>query len=120
VREDKAELWAAALESGDYEQGVGALIHQKEFAPNREVTHCALGVLGEVWALDNNRDWPDYPAMIKDYELKFWPPVITITARATGEEMRPGDRVDMVTANDRMRLPFSALAEYIRQQGPDL
>lgn len=120
MKPDKAELWAQALESGDYEQGVGSLISQKKGAPDRALTHCVLGVLGEVWAHDNNRDWPDYPAMVRDYELKLWPPIITVTDRAEGEKRRAGDRVDMVTANDRLRLPFKTLAEFIRQQGPDL
>jgi len=40
--------WIKALESGEYTQGFGALVKNKEISISGKTEHCCLGVLGDI------------------------------------------------------------------------
>ena len=42
------DKWIKALESGEYTQGFGALVKNKEISISGKTEHCCLGVLGDI------------------------------------------------------------------------
>ena len=115
VLNENAKKWVAALRSGNYEQGRGALC--------REGKYCCLGVACVV-AIENGlevtavKELSDREIVLYDKQFSFPP---TSVQKWLGLYTKCGsDSVDLVVANDNDGLSFSEIADLIEANQSDL
>lgn len=107
MKGDIALIWADALESGDYKQGVGQLKHGDSF--------CCLGVLCDLYS---STCWGD---LIKD-EVEFLPKLIQKWAgmqSRSGYIRIGGKEYNLAQMNDE-GITFDEIADIIRKYYKDL
>jgi hypothetical protein len=133
---EKKALWVAALRSGEYEQGDGAL---KSVADSHDVTYCCLGVACEISGVG---EWTDSDGVSMDglsikyrsgtlasesgtYWDESWSSLTAGVVRwLTGESDNDvgdflveyeGEKVYLSALNDR-GVPFDVIADLIEEQ----
>lgn len=80
MKEEIAKRWADALDSGEYEQGHGAL-------RTASGKFCCLGVLCDLYAKDTGNKWSDVGGTLHiEGENSYLPEKVCEWAGATGED----------------------------------
>lgn len=80
MKEEIAKRWADALDSGEYEQGHGAL-------RTASGKFCCLGVLCDLYAKDTGNKWSDVGGGLHlEGESSYLPEKVCEWAGATGED----------------------------------
>jgi hypothetical protein len=130
------ERWAAALESGEFRQGTGALrvTYSSELVPV-DVRYCCLGVLTELYCRDTGKHWNEVTqreTATLPQEVSLWAGLLNTSANSDGVRRGVTDpyvRVhrkasfgsDLVHetclshANDTMKLPFTEIVRLVRE-----
>jgi hypothetical protein len=131
VKKDIKELWATALESGDYEQGTGHLRTRGVY----EDTWCCLGVLCDLSVAAGIGEWIQTPgnyvfrAFDKrdgtdgvewyDYSGAFLPKAVASWAGIDWEEhggnVKFGEATTASWVNDIEKTPFPGVAVLVRE-----
>ena len=102
--------WVAALRSGEYEQGGGALRRSR---PQRPDEFCCLGVLCDLVKSDLGLAWvPLADSVIYKFDDRSGSLSPAVADRLGLEE----DIIDrLIEYNDGDRLPFTAIADFIER-----
>ena len=115
MRADVKAKWVAALRSGDYKQGTGTLLNEKN-------EYCCLGVLAQV--VDPERVGWHVPSMIYGTRLFLNDDLgegknADLEQRTAAQYALMGDPMSitmsriLATLNDSWRHDFNAIADYI-------
>lgn len=119
------DLWVAALRSGRFPQGTGALTRFD--GPEETPRHCCLGVLCElalaasVPLRTRTRRWQDdepYERIYDDQD-NYPPPAVRDWAGLADRDpvvVYRGDPVRLSDLNDCVQLPFRDVADLIEEQ----
>lgn len=130
------ERWAAALESGEFKQGSGALrvTYSSELVPV-DVRYCCLGVLTELYCRETGRSWNEvtqFETAVLPQKIALWAGLLHTGANSDGVRRGVTDpyvRIHQKAAygsdsvhetclshvNDTMRQPFTEIAKLVRE-----
>lgn len=126
MRKDVADLWVAALRSGQYEQGQGTLCRVVE-DDRRE--YCCLGVLSQLAAdrglvetvtreggIGYRTLYEDEGAELPD-EVREWAGIDSPNPRVTYGDAEDGSMIStLAELNDELKLTLDQIADIIEEQ----
>lgn len=127
MRDDILDLWADALESGEYKQGTGSLAYAVDLLDDdgerigSEVHYCCLGVLCEVMTkhdlMPEGFRWSGQGVMCGGHEIAH----VGLTPLGLnriifGEASGPAAAGRFAKANDAFRMPFAEIAVEVRNR----
>ena len=119
MKKEIADMWCAALQSGEYNQGRGTLCLQYS---NDTKAWCCLGVLCDLY---NKHNPPMKVNMLSgsggkyvsfnQYSTKLPPEVCVWSGMTSTNGKRTGFRVSLVTLNDHCGYSFAEIANVIEK-----